>query len=246
MKEYQKRITALVLFIALILSIVSTDTVSVFAADDWKVNGNTVYLYSSKLSGSDFISILQQIDGSSYKQFKYEYYLPYQKDTNWMGCGITVIPESDYSFDFGNSNKVTIYYASSYDWSSDVGTAVYIIKEYSDDTEPTDIRQPATVDQLTRKDFGKFDTELEFNNAVKNEITVSWSNSQGSGKVSPDNIDVVLSLSKEDKNEFGETVKYYSVTVTVSEGDNWLATDNATVFEGVFWTVNQYTLLSKI
>ena len=242
MKEYQKRITALVLFIALIFSIVSTDTVSVFAADDWKVSGNTVYLYSSKLSGSDFISILQQIDGSAYKQFKYEYYLPYQKDTNWMGCGITVIPESDYSFDFGNSNKVTIYYASSYDWNSDEGTAVYIIKEYSDDTEPTDIRQPATVDQLARTDFGKFDTELEFNNAVKSEITASWSNSQGSGKVSSDNIDVTLFLSKESKNESGETVKYYSVTIAVSEGDNWLATDNATVFEGVFWTVNQYTL----
>ena len=105
-----------------------------------------------------------------------------------------------------------------------------------------DTRLAATVDELTKKDFGSFDTQSEFETAVKNAITASWTNREGvSGKVAADKIKVNFSNPVVTVVD-GKTVKTYSVTVSVSEGTNWLASAESVTFAGLYWTVNQYQI----
>ncbi len=244
MKDIQKRIVAAIIIITLLLNVAPIDYFDVYAAETWKIDNKTndVIIYSSTIKGTDLISIFQTLVYNQSNEFKYDYDIPDNHDTNWLDYGIKVNPNDEYSFEFGTKDSVDIFAAPKCDWDRGEGTKLTIKKADTIETEPEDTRQAATVNMLSDKNIGKFNTESEFDVAVKSMITASWSNSEGSGMVDSQSINVLLASTDEMKNEFGETVKYYSVTVTVSDGENWLATEQATVFEDVYWTVNQYTI----
>ena len=244
MKEAQKRIVATIVFITLLLNVAPIDYFDVYAAENWTIDNKTndVSIYSSTIKGTDLISIFQNLLQVTGDKFKYAYDIPDNHDTNWLSYGIVVDPNEEYSFEFGTGDSVDIFAAPELDWDRGEGTKITIKKSYTVETEPIDHRQPAVVNELSYKNIGKFNTESEFDIAVRNVITASWSNSEGCGSVDPQDIDVGLTLTNEKKNEFGETVRLYSVTVTVSEGENWLALEQPIVFDDVYWTVNQYTI----
>ena len=244
MKEVQKRIVATIVFITLLLNVAPIDCFDVYAAENWTIDNKTndVRIYSSTIKGTDLISIFQNLLQITGDKFKYAYDIPDNHYTNWLNYGILVDPNEEYSFEFGTGDSVDIFAAPKIDWDRGEGTKITIKRAYTIETEPTDHRQPAVVNKLTDKNIGKFNTESEFDIAVRNVITASWSNSEGCGSVDPQDINVGLTLTNEKKNEFGETVRLYSVTVTVSEGENWLASERPIVFDDVYWTLNQYTI----
>ena len=243
MKDTKKRIVAAIVFITLLLNVASIEYFAVYEAKRWNRVGQTnqIEIYSSTLKGSELIEIFQTFDYYGVEEFKFSYKDPDTYDANDQNNVTTVNSSDEYSIEFGSKDNIEIYVASIDDWASNYIT-LYFKKSYTIETEPTDQRQPATVNELSNKNIGEFDTESEFDVALKSMITASWSNSEDSGSVDPQSINVSLALTNKTKNEFGETVKYYSVTVTVSEGQNWLATEQATVFEDVYWTVNQYSI----
>ena len=239
MKEKQKRIVATIIFITLLINVAPIDYFDVCAAELWKIDSKTndVNIYSSTLKGTDLISIFQAKISPQSDEFMYAYDLPEDHGKNWLEYGIEVYPNNEYSFEFGNKDIIEIFAAPKDDWLYGSGLSLRIKKSFT-----TDMRQAATVDELSDKNIGRFNTESEFDLALRSKITASWSNSQGNGKVDSNSISISLLASNVEENEFGETVKYYSVTVNVSDGENWLASEQETVMKDVYWIVNQYTI----
>ncbi len=247
MKNAVKRALSLIIFLALLFSMIPTNFVGVFASfssgNGWEqINENTFIIYNNRISGRGLIELFNYFGPTVSDTYKFAYEHPDTVGEVWSDYGIEVVADAEYVIKFTKGGYADIYFAAERFWPSSISDCLRINMYVAPETEPADPRKPAQVDELVDKDFGKFDTESQFENAVKSAVTASWSTTDGSGKVDPANINISLSFLGDSKNSAGETVKTYSASVSVTEGANWLATEQEVVIDGVCWTVNQYVI----
>ena len=244
MKSATKRFLAFIMLLTIVVGIIPTNLINVFASypkgDGWEqIDGNTFIIYNNRIIGTSLIEIFNLNGEVESDTYKFAYSDPDSAGVTWEDFGTEVINSSVYDIEFNTHDCAHIYFSPQKYWTSSIFYHIIVEKHYSPETEPADSRNPAIIDNLQDKNFGKFDTEAEFMNAVKNRISASWANSEGSGKVDPSNIKVEFALNDSSVNGNGETVRSYTVTVNITEGTNWLASEQKTVFEEIYWTVKR-------
>lgn len=247
MKNAVKRAVSLIVFLALLFSMIPTNFVGVFASfasgNGWEqVNSNTFIVYNNKITGSGLIEIFNYFTTNEFDSYRFAYMHPDYAGEVWSNHGIEIVADVEYSIEFSKYGYADIYFCPKPYWNSTETYGIRINYHVAPETEPADPRKPAQVDELINKDLGKFDTESQFESALKSSVSASWSTADGSGKVDQANIIISLAFKGETKNSTGETVRTYSASVSITEGENWLATEQEVVIDGIFWTVNQYVI----
>ena len=247
MKNAVKRAVSLIVFLALLFSMIPTNFVGVFASfasgNGWEqVNSNTFIVYNNKITGSGLIEIFNYFTTNEFDSYRFAYMHPDYAGEVWSNHGIEIVADAEYSIEFSKYGYADIYFCPKPYWNSTETYGIRINYHVAPETEPADPRKPAQVDELINKDLGKFDTESQFESALKSSVSASWSTADGSGKVDQANIIISLAFKGETKNSTGETVRTYSASVSITEGENWLATEQEVVIDGIFWTVNQYVI----
>ena len=105
MKNAVKRAVSLIVFLALLFSMIPTNFVGVFASfasgNGWEqVNSNTFIVYNNKITGSGLIEIFNYFTTNEFDSYRFAYMHPDYAGEVWSNHGIEIVADAEYSIEF--------------------------------------------------------------------------------------------------------------------------------------------------